>query len=59
MKDEEGQKPGTRAVATKGSLVGLLIARHGTSELALTEEEIFELKGWFEQGGGREIAGKE
>lgn len=52
MKDEVGQRPGARALATKGSLVGLLIARYGTSEPALTEGEIQELKEWFEQGGG-------
>ena len=59
MQDEEGQRPGTKAMATKGSLMGLLIARYESSEPALTEGEIEELRRWFESGGGREMEEKE
>lgn len=59
MQDEEGQRPGTKAMATKGSLVGVLIARFGSSDPTLTEGEVGELRRWFESGGGREMEGKE
>lgn len=59
MQDEEGQKPGTKAMATKGSLVGVLIARYGSPEPTLTEGEVGELRRWFESGGGREREEKE
>lgn len=57
MQDDEGQRPGTKAMATKGSLVGVLIARYGGSEPTLTEGEVGELRRWFESGGsgGREM----
>ncbi len=52
MKDEAGQRPGTKALQQRRSLVGLIIARYGTSEPALTKDEIQDLKDWFGQGGG-------
>lgn len=52
MKDEGDQRPGTKATQQRGSLVGLIAARHGTSEPALTEDEVQELRDWFGQGGG-------
>lgn len=51
MKDEEGQRLGTKAIAAKGSLVGVLIARYESSEPVLTEGEIVELREWFERDG--------
>lgn len=59
MKDEAGQTPGARALATKGSLVGFLISRYGSEEPGLTGKEIRELREWFEQGGGMGDTGKE
>ena len=38
-------------MATKGSLVGVVIARYGSSEPALTEGEIVELSEWVERDG--------
>lgn len=55
MKDEPGQKPGTKAVKSKGSLVGMLIARYGTSEPGFTEGEVGELREWFEKDEDGEI----
>jgi hypothetical protein len=47
MVDEPGERPGTRAVAKSGSLVGYVIARHGTEDPVLEEGEIERLRGWF------------
>lgn len=51
--DKPGDRPGTRAVSVYGSLVGMLIARHGTEEPGFSKGEIGELREWFESGGGR------
>lgn len=53
IKDEVGQTPGTKALQQRRSLAGLIIARHGTSEPALTQDEIQELRKWFERSAGR------
>lgn len=47
--DEKGQKPGDKA-ASKGNLVGVLVARHGTENPAFDERDLDMLKAWFESG---------
>ena len=51
MIDEDGAKLGSAASA-KGSLTGFIMATYGTDESALTEEEVLELREWFDNGGG-------
>ena len=52
LTDSDGQQPGDMA-ASKGSLTGLIMARHNTSNLVFTEDEIRALKEWFDNGGGK------
>lgn len=47
--DGPGERPGDKA-ASKGDLVGYLVARHGTSDPALDERDLDMLKEWFEKG---------
>ncbi|RDL40116.1 uncharacterized protein BP5553_00095 [Venustampulla echinocandica] len=53
MLDEPGDAPGTRASATRGSLAGYAIARHGTDNPVLEDREIEMLRRWFETGGAK------
>lgn len=50
MVDEPGARPGEKAAANEGSLVGLLVARYGTDEPGLEEWEWDMLKEWFNRG---------
>jgi len=47
MLDAPGMPPGTVAVRNRGSLVGHCIARHGTDDPALSDEEVDALRDWF------------
>ncbi|KAM0815964.1 hypothetical protein AB5N19_01765 [Seiridium cardinale] len=48
----EAEKPGTKANSA-GNLAAYLIAKHGSGEDALTDEEIKNLNGGFDNGGGK------
>ncbi|KAK6080531.1 hypothetical protein SCUP234_05077 [Seiridium cupressi] len=50
--DGEAEKPGTKANSA-GNLAAYLIAKHGSGEDALIEEEIKNLEDWFDTGGGK------
>jgi hypothetical protein len=52
MVDDAGARPGSKA-NSKGSLVGLCIARHGTDEYVFRERDIEMLRAWYE--GGRKV----
>ncbi|KAK0267238.1 hypothetical protein LTR91_010595 [Friedmanniomyces endolithicus] len=48
MVDEPGARPGKKAAESKGSLVGLMIARYGTHDPALEDWEWEMLREWFD-----------
>jgi hypothetical protein len=52
LNDTAEQEPGTQANLS-GSLVGYIIAVHGTEKAALTDDEVVALREWYESGGGR------
>ncbi|KAI0129913.1 hypothetical protein BJ170DRAFT_618065 [Xylariales sp. AK1849] len=47
-----GQSRGTTA-KDAGDLVGYIIASHGAEKAALTDDEIMNLKNWFQGGEGK------
>lgn len=57
MVDDAGARPGSKA-NSKGSLVGLCIARHGTDDYVFREEDIEMLKAWFEGRRNRVVEEK-
>jgi hypothetical protein len=52
MVDDADARPGSKA-NSKGSLVGLCIARHGTNEYVFRERDIEMLREWFK--GGKKV----
>lgn len=50
LADAPGDEPGRKAIE-KGSLTGLVIARHGTGETAFGDGDVEMLRDWFEGGG--------
>jgi len=60
MVDEPGQPVGSKASGKEhGSLVGYVIAHHGTEGQLLDGHEIEMLRGWFESGAADEAMANE
>lgn len=48
--DAPGSRSGEKAISKSGSLVGYLIARHGTEDPALDDRDWELLSGWMGKG---------